>query len=424
METLINVVGKMPHAAMSFGSMYIAHPGVAAAAALLLGTMLARPVAGQAGAIGAHAVPLVTRATPTAGRRSTTEGYLSQPAVLGMARAVQGRLEAMAMINFEGLTLERGELTTGAYGEGYVDRRHPHSYVHEAVATTRTRPGAAREASLTAGRGFAAFGSDDPMVRPFVKYPVNHHLAQVLERAIAVGAVRAGALGIEASLFNGDEPSRASDLPRWSRFADSWSARATLLVGGGTELSASHASIASPEVRAGFGVDARKWHLGARTARGPYYTLVEWARTTDVDDGRAGQAYESWLAEGALTRGAGTLALRLERTDRHEEERLDDPFRVPPSTGEGHVLAITRWTTVTVSATRRSKEWMGMNATGFMEGTVLRPERRSGIVFDPVEFYGARTLAMVSAGLRITAGTWHTRMGRYGVAAATSHSHH
>ena len=31
--------------------------------------------------------------------------------------------------------------------------------------------------------------------------------------------------------------------------------------------------------------------------------------------------------------------------------------------------------------------------------------------------------AMLSAGMRITAGTWHDRMGRYGVAAATSHSH-
>ena len=86
----------------------------------------------------------------------------------------------------------RGELSTGGYGEGYVDRRHPHSYVHELLAGVEDAVRRAICRSVIVGRGFAPFGSDDPMVRPFEKYPVNHHLAQVLERVLAVGAVRAG----------------------------------------------------------------------------------------------------------------------------------------------------------------------------------------------------------------------------------------
>ncbi len=73
----------------------------------------------------AQAIPLVSRATPTAEHESLTEGYLSQPLV--MARGSYGWLTALTTVNFEGLTLKRGELTTGAYGEGYVDRRHPHT---------------------------------------------------------------------------------------------------------------------------------------------------------------------------------------------------------------------------------------------------------------------------------------------------------
>ena len=48
--------------------------------------------------------------------------------------------------------------------------------------------------SLTAGKGFAPFGTDDPMSRPVLRYPVNHHLAQILERAVAIGRSIAGAV--------------------------------------------------------------------------------------------------------------------------------------------------------------------------------------------------------------------------------------
>ena len=40
-------------------------------------------------------------------------------------------------------------------------------------------PGRSVHASLSAGKGFAPFGTDDPMSRPIFRYPVNHHLAQI-----------------------------------------------------------------------------------------------------------------------------------------------------------------------------------------------------------------------------------------------------
>src|ERR1043166_10001925 len=127
----------------------------------------------------AQAIPLVTSARPTATRLDVSEGYLPQP--LAMAPASWAGFTGIATVNAEGLTLRRGELSTGAYGEGYVDRRHPHAYLHELMLGAETTR-AGLTASLFAGRGFVPFGSDDPMMRPFEKYPVNHHLAQVLER--------------------------------------------------------------------------------------------------------------------------------------------------------------------------------------------------------------------------------------------------
>ncbi len=176
----------------------------------------------------AQAIPLVTRADPTATRTALTEGYLSQPAI--MAHALWGPLRGVGTLNFEGLTLQRGELNTGGYGEGYVDRRHPHSYVHELLVGAESGGSQSNlDVSLFAGRGFAPFGSDDPMVRPFEKYPVNHHLAQILERVVAIGAVRYGPVIGEVGTFNGDEPTGPGSSPNFSRFGDSWSSRLTLL---------------------------------------------------------------------------------------------------------------------------------------------------------------------------------------------------
>ena len=199
-----------------------------------------------------QAIPVVTRANPTATKGSLTEAYLTQP--IAMAHASWSWMRGIATVNLEGLTLERGELNTGGYGEGYVDRRHPHAYVHELLVGAEASR-SALSASLFAGRGFAPFGSDDPMARPFEKYPINHHLAQVLERLVVVGAVRYRRMIGEAALFNGDEPSTPGSPPELDRFGDSWVGRLTLLPIDGAEVSASLADVSSPELPGGHGLD-------------------------------------------------------------------------------------------------------------------------------------------------------------------------
>src|SRR5947209_19297831 len=83
-------------------------------------------------AIGVHAIGFVTHETNTPLARTLTEGYLTQPVISGFF----GRdwFHSLGTVDLEGLTLPRGELDQGAWGEGYVDRRHPHIYVHELIA--------------------------------------------------------------------------------------------------------------------------------------------------------------------------------------------------------------------------------------------------------------------------------------------------
>lgn len=367
----------------------------------------------------AQAIPVVTRADPTATRSALAEGYLSQPAI--MAHGEWEWLRAVATLNLEGLTLARGELSTGAYGEGFVDRRHPHTYVHELLAGAEAGAFGVR-GSLFAGRGFVPFGSDDPMVRPFEKYPVNHHLSQVLERVVVVGAVRRGPVIVEAATFNGDEPVSPGASPQFDRFGDSWSTRATFLPVGGLELSASRASLTSPEVAAGRGLDQIKSSVVARFSRWTEtswrYALAEWARTDERNDGRLTTRLGTWLGEAAVCRDGFVGAARLERTDRPEEEQLADPFRTPRPPIDLTNLGVSRWTTLTVSLSPPAIRRWFVSGRPFVEVARIAavPGNPPG-VFDADRRYGASRMWMLSAGVRLRAGASHGRMGRYGVAA-------
>jgi hypothetical protein len=368
--------------------------------------------------IMAQAIPLVTRADPTATHGALTEGYLTQPLV--MAHASWRSLRGVSTLNFEGLTLDRGELATGGYGEGYVDRRHPHAYVHELLVGAESNGGGLR-GSLFAGRGFAPFGSDDPMVRPFEKYPVNHHLSQVLERVVAVGALRYGPVIAELGTFNGDEPTGPGASPNFDRFGDSWSSRLTLLPITGGEISASYASVTSPEVRAGHGLDQRKGSVVARFSRetptSSHYALLEWARTDERDNGTLTTSLTSLLGETAFCARGVILGARLERTDRPEEERLLDPFRTPRPSSDLANLGVSRWTTITASISAPSVRAGVASARPFVEVARIgvAPGNPPGI-FNPELRYGTRRMWMYSAGIRLRAGSMHDRMGRYGVA--------
>jgi hypothetical protein len=371
--------------------------------------------------IGAQAVGLVTRVAPALGGRAFTEGYLTQPVVMAHASAFGGHLAGTGTVDLEGLTLRRGELGPGIYGEGYVDRRHPHTYVHEAVLSgvdllgRRDGPGVL---SVSAGKGFVPFGTDDPMSRPLVKYPVNHHLAQILERVVAITAYRRGPVLAEAAAFNGDEPAGPSAAPRWKRFGDSWAARLTLLLPHGIELQGSRAFVASPEFAAGTGPDQRKWSASARVTNAGRYALLEWARSDEYNGGRRSFRFQSVLGEGSADRGPWRLALRGERTVRPEEERLADPFRAPRPHGDANLVGTTRWTLATAGVSRAFVA-RGLRLRPFVEATRARavPAARPA-VFVPADFYGSDRIWMASAGVRFEAGMVHPRMGRYGAAEA------
>src|SRR5258705_3513319 len=82
-----------------------------------------------------QAIPVLTHAENTVGSRRLTEGYVAQLLAMGSGALLGGHLALDLTLNGEGLTMLRGELSTGAFGEGYVDRRHPHTYLHELIAS-------------------------------------------------------------------------------------------------------------------------------------------------------------------------------------------------------------------------------------------------------------------------------------------------
>jgi hypothetical protein len=371
------------------------------------------------------AVGVFTHAAPGARGIDRTEGYLTQPMVTGIA-TVRRVAELRATLNFEGLTLERGELNPGVYGESYVDRRHPHTYVHELVGGIAL-PIAVARVSLFGGKGFVPFGTDDPMTRPFVKYPANHHHAQILERALIVGAVRVASVALEGAVFNGDEPQDPRDAPNANRFGDSWSARLTVDVTPLLELSASTAWVESPENARKPGLDQSKRSVSARFERdgGPLrYALLEHARTDESINDRDAFRFTSTLGEAALSLGAMDVALRAERTTRPEEERSGSDYRTIRPIFEFSVLGITRWDALTINVARQVRLGTTLLAP-FTEASWLRPRAvRRPAALDPEEFFRASSLWLVSAGVRVVLGNTHRRVGRYGAATTADSDAH
>jgi hypothetical protein len=375
--------------------------------------------------LGAQGVLAYTNVDPIPGDRSLGEVRLVQPTIMAHGGIASNRVRMLATLNLEGLTIPDGELTPGAWGEGFIDRRHPHTYLHELMLIFDDLLGQAdgrARVSVSAGKGFAPFGTDDPMSRPVLRYPVNHHLAQILERAVAMMGVRAGPVMAEAGLFNGDEPERPGQWPRVSRFGDSWSGRLTILPVTGLELQASHASVHSPEHRAGAGTDQSKWSLSGRWSgalgRFPVYGLVEWARTSEAG---GFFVFHSVLAEGAWTAGRSRLHYRFERTDRPEEERTLNPFRSRRPHFENSILGQTRWTIHTAGYSfhlmyppARLDVWPLVELSF---GTMT--DVGAGL-FDVRSFYGKTSFWSVSLGARLSLGMHMHRMGRYGVAEDTA----
>ena len=268
-------------------------------------------------------------------------------------------------------------------------------------------------AYLAAGKGFVPFGTDDPMSRPVVRFPVNHHLSQILERAVAIAGVRRGWVALEAALFNGDEPISPGSWPVWNRFGDSWSGRLTAEPLHGLEAQVSLAQVKSPENRPGAGLNAAKTNVSLRWERGSGYGLVEWSRS---NEGHGTNVFHSTLAELSVHTGLLMPYLRLERTERPEEQRtFESLFRTVLPVFENSLLGITRWTIVTVGAQVALVQSHGARVTPFAEVSYLGIARVGGGVFDPASFYGHTHGYSLSIGARLGYGMTMHRMGRYGM---------
>jgi hypothetical protein len=368
-------------------------------------------------AAGATGILLGTVASPGVNNRTLAEGYLTQPMAMAMLASRGGKFVADLTLNFEGTSLKRGELNAGVHGEGYIDRRHPHTLVHELVGTGLFTAGPTR-LSVTAGKGFVPFGTDDPMSRPFVKYPVNHHIAQVLERALLIGAASAGPFVLETALFNGDEPTGPYDLPNYDRFGDSWSTRLTARRNG-IELQGSFAKVKSPEHASGGGLDHRKLSASGRYEANGRYALAEWARTKEGEGNETAFTFRSLLAEGSIDLGKVTLAARGERSERPEHERSLNPFRTPQPHSDLSIIGRTRWDNLTGSIAVPLPSYRKLRFSSFVEISTQKPKSlTSPAVFIPPDFYGKSRLWSYSLGARIGVGMKHARMGRYGVAVS------
>jgi len=371
--------------------------------------------------LGGMVVLLGSQVDPAVRSMTLREWYLSQPMLMLGAKTSNGLLSARVTWNLEGALMRRGELTAGIYGEGYIDRRHPHTALHEVMGTAQHAFGATT-ASVSSGKGIIPFGSDDPMMRPFQKFPVNHHISQILERAVAIGALRHGILSLEGSLFNGDEPESPGDMPNLDRFGDSWSTRATLTPVPGLEATVSVARVASPEDANGKGLNQRKVHGGIRyeanRANGLQYLLVEHGETGEYRGPRRAWDFTSTLTEGRAAIGLLHVALRLERTTRPDEARTEGDFRSFRPVLDFSILGRSRWDTGTLNISTRRQITPRVAAMPFAEASLSKVTPTIlPTTFVPSDFYGSSRLWTLTFGLRLHAGKMPARMGRYGAAS-------
>lgn len=356
--------------------------------------------------LSGQGILIYTNVDPIPGGGTLGEVRLVQPIVMLDAAAWRRRVLLHVSTDFEGWTIPNGELAPGDWGEGFADRRHPHTYIHELMLSFR-----APHTTVSAGKGFVPFGTDDPMSRPVERFPVNHHLSQLLERALAMVAVDAGRATLEAAAFNGDEPASPGATPNLSRFGDSWAARLTLRPVAGLEWQASRAAVHSPENRPGAGPDSRKWSTSLRAdrqlGRTTIYALAEWARTSEA---QGAFVFHSVLLESAITTGRHQPYYRFERTERPEDTRTSDLFRTVRPVLDNSILGITRWTIHTFGYGARFG-----HLQPFVEVSLGQIAVVSGGLFDPAAFYGRDTFRSLSVGLRLDWGMRGHRMGHYGV---------
>ena len=387
----------------------------------------------------AHVFPVATAAAPfhDGSPLNGTGVYFPHAAAMFNLESPSSRLVFRFMPNFEGLTLEAGEPTFGGWGEGFIDRRHPHTFLHEAMLSWNVHEMAGGAFSLSAGRGFAPFGTDDPMYRPTIKYPTNHHLSQVLERWTANAVfLHDNGWSLEVGVFDGDEPEDAWDMGNYRNFGNSWSGRAAHRWGSGDGMfRAWEASVSFARIRENHGDhgpgegDHGQGHADhggeertdlanvalrhdAVTRVGRLYALAEFSRSWP----EGGSGYRSALAEVQLTRGGHQPFLRIESATRPEYERRATEgsgfFRYEH--GEG-AQAASRWLITSVGYGHLLTD-LPLSLRPFVEVQHNRVRHERGPAeFSPEALFGTRSFFSFSAGVRIFLGGGPMRMGRYGV---------
>jgi hypothetical protein len=347
-----------------------------------------------------------------------TSFYLTQPAVMANLGSPSQRVVLRTTLNFEGLTQEDGEITFGGWGEGFLDRRHPHTLVHELMLSVNLWGLAGGSASLSLGKGFAPYGTSDPMSRPGLKYPTNHHLSQALERWTLNAVWLRGPWSVEAGLFGGAEPEGPYDFSNIESFGDSWSARVARRWGAGSgpaaewEASVSFASIteyAHTMEETTRLVNAALLH-SAPLGRGHLYTLVEGSRSF-LDDH---EDFFSVLGEARFELGGHQPYARIEYARRPEYTREgpageDDFFRYEH---DEDPMGTTRWLIATAAyALELTGSPWGLRPFVEVQHHQVRGDS-GGIVAS--DLFGGTSFWAVSAGARVYLGGGPMRMGSYG----------
>ncbi len=369
----------------------------------------------------AQVFPAVTTALPRADETplERTGWYLTQPALMFNVESPSSRVVLRTTINFEGVTQPDGELTFGAWGEGFVDKRHPHTYLHEAMLSVNLRGDENAGLSISAGKGFAPYGTDDPMMRPVLKYPTNHHLSQILERWTLNAAWATRQWSVEAGLFGGNEPSSPSDMSNIESFGNSWSARVTRRIGTGV-MGAWPWAFAVSYGRVTEAHEAERsvsnlYNLALRHEDDHHGTHMYALLEASLSDPVAGDGVYSIVAEGSLQRGRHKPYARAELATRPEWVRAGFPgsaefFRYDH---DAEPIGKTRWLILSAGygVTVSTLPW-GMRP--FVEAQFNQvAEDEGGIT--PAQLYGRTRFWSFSGGFRIFLGGDPMRMGSYGI---------
>lgn len=348
-----------------------------------------------------------------------TEVYATQPAVMLNLESPSQAVVLRTTLNFESWTQEEGEYTFGGWGEGFLDKRHPHTLLHEATLSLNAWKAPGGAASLTLGKGFAPYGTEDPMSRPVVKFPTNHHLSQILERWLVAGTylTRSG-LSLEASVFGGAEPEDAYDLSNIESFGDSYSARVTQRFGGSGagapwELSGSWAHVEETHHEAKNATElynAAVRHAG-RYGFGNVYALAEASRSKP----QSGEGYWALLGETRLELGRHRPYYRVEYATRPEYEReglpgTDGFYRYDH---DSHAIGASRWQIHSLGYETEART-ARLIARPFVEVQYNQVEHERGD-FSPLAAFGDDRFWSLSAGFKLFLGGDSMRMGSYGV---------